>query len=81
MHIQNLVKICQFVLKILSGNEILAKFKGYNSGTNERKITCNYPNLDIVNINSHKTFGENLSFYSQDIERKRICDERTEERT
>ena len=74
MHIQNLVKICQLVLKILSGNEILAKIKGHNSGTNERKITCNNTNLDIVNVKAHKTLGENLSFYSQDIERKRIYD-------
>ena len=81
MHIQNLVKICQFVLKILSGSKILAKIKGHYYGTNERKITCNNHNLDIVNINAHKTFGENLSFNYQDIERKRIYDERTEERT
>ena len=30
------MKICQLVLKILSGNEILAKIKGHNSGTNVR---------------------------------------------
>ena len=74
LHIQNLVKICQFVLKILSGNEILAKNKGLNSGTNERKMTCNNPNLDLVNINVHKKIGETLSFYSQDFEQKQIYD-------
>ena len=52
----------QFVLKILSGNEILAQIKGHNSGTNERKIMCNNPKLDF--------FGEILSISSQDIERK-----------
>ena len=81
MHIQNVVKICQFILKILSGNEILAKIKGHYSGTNERKITCNNPNIDIVYINAHKTFGEKLSFHSQYIERKRMYDRWTDGRT
>ena len=31
MCIQNLVKICPLVLKILSGNEILTLIKGHNS--------------------------------------------------
>ena len=31
MHLQNLVKFHSFVLKILSGNEILASIKGHNS--------------------------------------------------
>ena len=66
----NLVKICHFVLKILSGSEILAKIKGHNSGANEQKMACNNPNLDLVNINLHKKFGKTLSFYSQGIERK-----------
>ena len=66
---------------MLSGNEILAKIKGHNSGTDERKITCNNLKLDLVNINAHKIFDENLSFYSQDIERKRIYDGRTDGRT
>ena len=76
MRIQNLVKICQLVLKILSGNEILAKIKGHNSGKNERKITCNNPNLDIVNSKAHKTLGEKLSFNSQDIERNEFMTDR-----
>ena len=42
----------------------MSKIKGHNSGTNERKITCNKPNPDIVNINTHKTFGENLKILS-----------------
>ena len=72
------LSICR---KILSGNEILAKIKSHNYGTNERKMKCNDPNLDNVNINAYKTFGENLSFYSQDIERKRLYDRRTDRRT
>ena len=67
---------------MLSGSEILAKIKGHNSGTNERKMTCYNLKLDLVNINAHKIFGENLSLYSQDIERKRnMTDGRMEERT
>ena len=50
-------EICQFVLKILSGNKILALIKGYNSGTNVQTMTCNNPNLDHVNINAHTKFG------------------------
>ena len=80
-HTQSLAKICQFVLKILSGNYIPAKIKGHNSGTNERKMTCNNLNLELVNINAHKIFGENLPFCSQDIVRKRIYDGRTDGRT
>ena len=34
MHVQNLVKIHLFILKILSGNEILTSLKGRNSVTN-----------------------------------------------
>ena len=36
-----------------------------------RKIMCNNPNLDIVNINSYTKFGKVISFHSQDNERKR----------
>ena len=31
MHVQDLVKIHLFILKILSGNEIITSFKGRNS--------------------------------------------------
>ena len=34
-------------------------------------MTCNYPNLDIVNINADIQYGENLSICSQDIEQER----------
>ena len=52
-HIQNLMKFCQFVLKILSGNKILTSIKGHNSVTNLPKMTVNNPNLNLVNINAH----------------------------
>ena len=38
------IKFCKFyqlVLKILSGNEILAQIKDHNSDKNEPKMTCN----------------------------------------
>ena len=30
--------------------------KGHNSGTNVQKMTCNNPNLDLVNTNAHTKF-------------------------
>ena len=74
MHIYNLVKFCQFVLKILSGNEILAYIKCHNSGTNVLKTMCNNLNEDLVNMNALIKFGEVLPIRSQDIERKRNFD-------
>ena len=51
--IQNLVRFCQFVLKILSGNEILTSIKGRNSVKILRKMTGNNPKLDLVNVDVH----------------------------
>ena len=69
--IQNLVKFCQLVLKILSGNEILTSIKGRNSVANLRNLTLYNPNLDTINVNVYTKFGSILSIGSQDIERKR----------
>ena len=74
MCIQNLVRFCQFVLKILSGNEILTSIKGRNSVKILRKMTGNIPKLDLVNDDMHTKFGWILSISSQDIERKRNSD-------
>ena len=74
MCIQNLVRFCQFVLKILSGNEILTSIKGHNSVKILRKMTGNNPKLDLVNVDVHTKFGPILSIRSQDIERKRNSD-------
>ena len=74
MCIQNLVRFCQFVLKILSGNEILTSIKGRNSVKILQKITSNNPKLDLVNVDVHTKFGRILSMRSQDIERKRNSD-------
>ena len=74
MSIQNLVGFCQFVLKILSGNEILTSTKGHNSVKILRKMTSNNPKLDLDNVDVHTKFGRILSIPSQDIERKRNSD-------
>ena len=65
-----MVKVCPFVLKILRGNQIFGLIKGHNSGTNVRKMMCNNPNLDLVNMNAYIKFDEILSICSHDIERK-----------
>ena len=72
--IQNLVKFCQFVLKILSGNEILMSIKGRNSVKILRKIAVNNPKLDLVNVDVYTKFGQILSICSHDIEQKRNSD-------
>ena len=74
MCIQNLVRFCQFLLKILSGNKILTSIKGRNSVKILQKMTGNNPKLDLVNDDVHTTFGPILSIPSQDIERKRNSD-------
>ena len=71
---QNLVGFCQFILKILSGNEILTSIKGRNSVKILRKMMGNNPKLDLVNDDVHTKFGWILSIRSQDIERKRNSD-------
>ena len=72
--IQNLVGFCQFVLKILSGNEILTSIKGCNSIKILQKMTGNNPKLDLVNVDVHTKFGQILSMCSQDIEQKQNSD-------
>ena len=71
---QNLGGFCQFILKILSGNEILTSIKGHNSVKILRKMTGNNPKLDLVNDDVHTKFGRILSIRSQDIEQKRNSD-------
>ena len=74
MCIQNLVRFCQFVLEILSGNKILTSIKGRNSVKILLNITGNNPKLDLVNVDGHTKFRQILSKGSQDIERKRNSD-------
>ena len=70
MCMQNLVRFCLFVLKILSGNEILTPIKGRNFVTILRKMTGNNPKLDLVNVDVHTKFVQILSIRSQDFVRK-----------
>ena len=74
MCIQNLVRFCQFVLKILSGNEILTSIKGRYSVKILRKMMGNNSKLELVNVDVHTKFGQILSICSQDIERKQNFD-------
>ena len=69
MCIQNLVLFCQFVLKILSKNQILTSIKGRNSVANLRKTKIYNTNLDLV-TDVYTNFGLILSIRSQDIEQK-----------
>ena len=70
MCIQTLVSFCQFVLKILSKNQILTSIKGRNSFANLRKTTIYYTKVDLVNDNVYTKFGLNRSIRFQDIEQK-----------
>ena len=72
MCIQNLVTFCQFVLKILSKNQILTSIKGRNSVANLRKTIIYNTNIDLVNDDVYTKFGLILSIRSQDIELKPI---------
>ena len=70
MCLQNLVSFCQFVLKILSKNQILISIKGRNSVANLRKTMIYHTNVDLVNDNVYTKFGLNRSILFQDIEQK-----------
>ena len=74
MCIQNLVSFCQFVLKILSKNQILISIKGSNSVANSRKTKIYNTNIDLVNDIVYTKFGLNLLILSQDIEQKTKSD-------
>ena len=60
--------ILQFVLKILSKNQILTSIMGRNSVANLRKTKIYITNLDLVTDNVFTNFGLILSILSQDIE-------------
>ena len=68
MCIQNLVTFCQFVLKLLSKNQILTSIKGRNSVANLRKTIIYNTNIDLVNDDVYTKFGLILLICSQDIE-------------
>ena len=68
MCLQSLVSFCQFVLKILSKNQLLISIKGRNSVENLRKTMIYNTNVDLVNDNVHTQFGLNRSIRFHDIE-------------
>ena len=68
MCIQNLVKFCPFILKILSKNLILESIKGRNAVANLRKKFFYNTNVDLVNDNVYTKYDLILSVRSQDIE-------------
>ena len=70
MCMQNLVSICQFVLKILSKQKILKSIKGRYSFANSQKTMIYDTNIDLVNDNVYTKFGLNRSICFQDIEQK-----------
>ena len=70
MCLQSLVSFCQFVLKILSKNQILISIKGRNSVANLQKTMTYKTNVDLVNDNVYTKFGLNRSIRFQDIEQK-----------
>ena len=74
MYIQNLVLFCQFVLKILSKNQILTSIKGRNSVANLRKTKIYKINLDLVTDNVYTKFRLNQSIRSHDIEQNQNFD-------
>ena len=70
MCIQTLVSFCQFVLKILSKNQILTSIKGRNSVANLRKTMIYNTKVDLVDDNVFTKFGLNRFIRFQDIEQK-----------
>ena len=65
-----MISFCQFVLKILSKNQILTSIKGRNSVANLRNKTIYNTNVDLVNDNVYTNFCLNRSICFQDIEQK-----------
>ena len=68
--LQSLVSFCQFVLKILSKNQILISIKGRNSVANLRKTTIYNTKVDLVDDNVFTKFGLNRFIPFQNIEQK-----------
>ena len=74
-HMTKMVRFCQFVLKILSGNKILTSIKGRNTVKILRKMTGNNHKLYLVSVDVHTKFGQILTISSQDIEWKQNSDD------
>ena len=72
MCIQNLVLFCQFVLKILSKNQILTSIKGRQSVANLRKTKLYNTNLDLVTDNVYTNFGLFCQFVFKILSKNQI---------
>ena len=72
MCIQNLVLFCQFVLKVLSKNQILTSIKGRNSVVNLRKTKIYNTNLDLVLIMCIQTLVSFCQFVLKIISKNQI---------
>ena len=70
MCLQSLASFCQFVLKILSKNQLLISIKGRNSVANLQKTMIYNTNVDLVDDNVYTKFGLNRSIRFQDIEQR-----------
>ena len=55
--IQNLIKFCPSILKILSKNQFLTSIKSRNSVEHLRKKTIYNNNIDLVDDNVYTKFG------------------------
>ena len=66
--LSKLVKLCPLILKVLSINQILTSIQGCNSVANLQKMMHNNPNIDLLNDNVYTKFGLIPSIHSQDIE-------------
>ena len=58
MRIQNLVKFCPFILKILNKNHILTSITGRYSVANLPKMTPYNFKIDLVNDNVYTKLGK-----------------------
>ena len=78
MCIQNLVLFCQFVLKILSKNQILTSIKGRNSVANLRKtkiyqipknqiLTSIKGRNSVANLRKTKIYNTNLDLVTDNV--------------
>ena len=65
MRIHYLVSFCQFVLKILSKNQILTSIKDRNYVVNLPETKIYNTNVDLVNDTVYTKFGLKLSIGSQ----------------
>ena len=70
MCLQSLVSFCQFVLKILSINQILISIKDRNSVENLPNTMIYNTNVNLINDNVYTKFGLNRSIRFHDIEQK-----------